>query len=63
VPDEEYRAHVAGLGFPADAVGPLLDYYAAVRAGWASTPHDDLGRLLGRPPVPALEAVRSAAAG
>jgi NAD(P)H dehydrogenase (quinone) len=62
VPDDEYREHVAALGFPADAVGPLLDYYAAVRAGWASTPHGDLGRLLHRPPVPAIEAVRRAAA-
>jgi NAD(P)H dehydrogenase (quinone) len=62
VPDDEYREHVATLGFPADAVGPLLDYYAAVRAGWASTPHGDLGRLLHRPPVPALEAVRRASA-
>jgi NAD(P)H dehydrogenase (quinone) len=62
VPDDEYRAHVAGFGFPAEAVGPLLDYYAAIRAGWAGRPRDDLGRLLHRPPLPALEAVRRAAA-
>jgi hypothetical protein len=43
-------------------VGMLLDYYAAFRAGWAASPSTDLSRLLGRPAVESLDAVRHAVA-
>jgi NAD(P)H dehydrogenase (quinone) len=55
--DDEFREIVLATGFPPGVVDGLLAYYAAFRAGWANTPSDDLGRLLGRPPVDALDAV------
>jgi NAD(P)H dehydrogenase (quinone) len=58
--DEEYRAHVLRLGFPAAVVDGLNAYYAAFRAGWANTPTADLARLLHRAATPSLEAVRQA---
>jgi NAD(P)H dehydrogenase (quinone) len=60
--DDEFRTFALGLGFPdrAAALDGLIDFYRAFRAGWASTPSDDLAQLLGRPPVPSLEAVRAA---
>jgi NAD(P)H dehydrogenase (quinone) len=62
VEDREYREHVATLGVPQTAIGMLLDYYAAVRSGWASSPTGDLGQLLHRAPASAIEAIRLAAA-
>ena len=40
----------------------LLDYYAAVRSGWASSPASDLAQLLHRAPANTIEAIRQAAA-
>ena len=40
----------------------LLDYYAAVRSGWASSPASDLAQLLHRAPASTIEALRRAAA-
>jgi NAD(P)H dehydrogenase (quinone) len=62
VDDREYREHVAALGVPQTAISMLLDYYAAVRNGWASSPTGDLGQLLHRAPASAIEAIRQAAA-
>jgi NAD(P)H dehydrogenase (quinone) len=62
VDDHEYREHVAALGVPPAAIGMLLDYYAAVRGGWAGSPTTDLARLLHRAPGSTIEAVRQAAA-
>jgi hypothetical protein len=39
----------------------LLDYYAVVRGGWASSPTSDLAQLLHRAPASTIEAVRQAA--
>jgi len=60
--DDEYRAFALGLGFPEQALGMLLDYYAALRAGWADAATGDLARLLGRPPTASIDAVRQALA-
>jgi NAD(P)H dehydrogenase (quinone) len=62
VSDEEFRAFAVSLGFPerAAALDGLVDFYRAFRAGWARTPSDDLARLLGRAPIPSLDAVRGA---
>jgi hypothetical protein len=38
----------------------LLDYYAPVRSGWASSPTNDLAQLLHRAPVSTIEAIRQA---
>jgi uncharacterized protein YbjT (DUF2867 family) len=62
VDDREYREHVATLGVPQTAISMLLDYYAAVRNGWANSPTADLGQLLHRAPASAIEAIRQAAA-
>ena len=62
VADDEFRDQVVALGFPPSLVGMLLDYYAAFRAGWANSPSTDLSRLLGRPAVESLDAVRHAVA-
>jgi hypothetical protein len=62
VEDREYREHVTALGVPEAAIGMLLDYYAAVRSGWASSPTSDLAQLLHRAPVSTIEAIRQAAA-
>jgi hypothetical protein len=51
------------VGWPPGAVDGLLAYYTALRAGWAATPHPDLGMLLGRPATGSLEAVRQALGG
>ncbi|MFC4587013.1 NAD(P)H-binding protein [Sphaerisporangium corydalis] len=61
VPEEEFRAGVVAAGFPPAAVDPLLDLYAAFRAGWTATPSGELSRLLRRPATPSLDAVRQAA--
>jgi NAD(P)H dehydrogenase (quinone) len=63
VDDPEYREHVTALGIPQEAIAMLLDYYAAVRSGWASTPTSDLAHLLHRAPASTIEAIRQAAAG
>lgn len=60
VPDAEFRAQSLAAGWPPGAVDGLLDYYAALRAGWAATPRTDLGVLLGRPATGSLGAVRQA---
>ena len=39
VDDREYREHVTALGVPEAVAGMLLDYYAAVRSGWARLAH------------------------
>lgn len=62
VEDCEYREHVAALGVPEAAIGMLLDYYAAVRGGWASSPTSDLARLLHRAPASTIQAIRQPAA-
>jgi NAD(P)H dehydrogenase (quinone) len=61
VEDREYREHVTALGLPEVAIGMLLDYYAAVRGGWASSPTSDLAQLLHRAPAGTIEAIRRAA--
>ncbi|MFF0270966.1 NAD(P)H-binding protein [Kribbella sp. NPDC004536] len=60
IDDDQFRAQAEAAGFPPEAVGMLLDYYAAFRSGSAGTPTTDLADLLGRPPVSSLEAVRRA---
>ena len=60
--DRGYREHVTALGVPEAAIGMLLDYYAAVRSGWASSPTSDLAQLLPRAPASTIEAIRQAAA-
>lgn len=62
VDDREYREHVTALGVPEAVAGMLLDYYAAVRSGWASSPTSDLAQLLHRAPASTIEAIRQAAA-
>jgi NAD(P)H dehydrogenase (quinone) len=62
VTGDEFRDQVVALGFPPSLVGMLLQYYAAFRAGWAGSPSTDLSRLLGRPAVESLDAVRHAVA-
>jgi NAD(P)H dehydrogenase (quinone) len=62
VEDREYREHVAAHGVPQAAIGMLLDYYAAVRSGWANSPTGDLAQLLHRAPASTIEAIRQAAA-
>jgi uncharacterized protein YbjT (DUF2867 family) len=54
----EFRAVVEPAGWPDSAVDQLVDLYAAFRKGWANTPYQDLERVLGRPPVRSLDAVR-----
>ena len=61
VEDRAYREHVTALGVPEAAIGMLLDYYAAVRSGWASSPTSDLAQLLHRAPASTIEAIRQAA--
>jgi NAD(P)H dehydrogenase (quinone) len=62
VDDREYREHVTALGVPEAVTGMLLDYYAAVRSGWAGSPANDLAQLLHRAPASTVEAIRQAAA-
>ena len=62
VQDRDYREHVTAAGIPEAAIGMLLDYYAAVRSGWASSPASDLAHLLHRAPASTIEAIRQAAA-
>jgi NAD(P)H dehydrogenase (quinone) len=40
VADREYREHVVALGVPEAVAGMLLDYFAAVRSGWAGSPRE-----------------------
>ena len=60
IDDDQFRAQSEAVGFPPQAIGMLLDYYAAFRAGWGSTPTTHLADLLGRPPASSLDAVRQA---
>jgi len=57
VTDDEFASNVAAQGIPADLVDILLGVYRAFRAGWTSTPTDDLATILRRPPKRAIEAV------
>lgn len=58
VTDDDYRSHLASLGLHETFADGLIALYAAFRSGWASRPDPTLGRLLGRPPVDGLDAVR-----
>jgi NAD(P)H dehydrogenase (quinone) len=58
VTDDEYRDHVARLGLPAGTAQQLLELYADFRGEWDSAPTPTLMRILGRPAVPGVEAVR-----
>ena len=58
VPEDAYREIAAGSGFPPAAVEQLIDLYRDLRGGWSSAPTPVLGQLLGRAPVPGVEAVR-----
>jgi NAD(P)H dehydrogenase (quinone) len=60
ISDDEFRRICAQQNFPAAAIDALIDYYAALRSDWASTPSPDLSTLLGRPATPALQAVSQA---
>lgn len=57
VSDDQFTAAVTARGIPADVGGILLGIYRAFRAGWTSTPTDDLATILRRAPRPALDAV------
>ncbi|MFC8731746.1 NAD(P)H-binding protein [Luteimicrobium sp. NPDC057192] len=58
VPEDAYREVAAGAGFPPAAARQLLDLYRDLRGPWSSEPTSTLGELLGRAPVPGVEAVR-----
>lgn len=58
ISDDELRALVPAMGFPPAAIEMLVVYYAAFRAGWANTPGPDLARLLRRPAIASIDAVR-----
>jgi NAD(P)H dehydrogenase (quinone) len=58
--DQEFGAQMRAEGWPPAAVGSLLEYYAAFRAGWGGRAYPDLATVLGRPATSALEAVRQA---
>ncbi|WP_427890469.1 NAD(P)H-binding protein [Kribbella sp. GL6] len=60
IDDDQFRTQAEAAGFPPEAVGMLLDYYAAFRSGWAGAPTTDLADLLGRRPASSLDAVRQA---
>lgn len=61
VDDREYQEHITAPGIPEAVIGILLDYYAVVRSGWASSPTTDLAQLLHRAPASTIEAIRQAA--
>ncbi|QFZ19527.1 SDR family oxidoreductase [Saccharothrix syringae] len=59
VADEEYRAGLLGHGVPHPTADLLLGMFAASRRGAFAEVDPALGRLLGRPPVPLREFLRT----
>jgi len=57
VTDDEYRDYLSRFSLPAATVQQLIGLYAEFRSGWNSTPTPALARLIGRAPVPGIEAV------
>jgi NAD(P)H dehydrogenase (quinone) len=57
VTDDEYRDYLSRLSLPAATVQQLVGLYAEFRSGWNGTPTPALARLIGRAPVPGIEAV------
>jgi NAD(P)H dehydrogenase (quinone) len=58
VTDAEYLTYLTEqFGMPESAATQLTALYADFRGPWASTPTSTLTDLLGRPPVPGIEAV------
>jgi len=57
VTDDEYRDYLTRFSLPAAAVQQLIGLYAEFRSGWNSTPTPTLAHLIGRAPVPGIEAV------
>jgi NAD(P)H dehydrogenase (quinone) len=62
VPDQAYRDYLAKFSLPAAITQELIEMYADFRSDWASTPGPTLGNLIGRVPVPGIEAVSGAVA-
>jgi len=58
VTEDAFGEVAAGSGFPPAAVEQLLDLYRDLRGPWSSEPAPTLAELLGRAPVPGIEAVR-----
>jgi NAD(P)H dehydrogenase (quinone) len=57
VTDDEFRTYLKRFDLPAPVVEQLVALYTDMRSDWASTPTPVLETLLGRPPVPGIEAV------
>jgi NAD(P)H dehydrogenase (quinone) len=60
VPEADYRAGLVGHGLPEAAADMLVGLFAASRQGEFARVDPALERLLGRPPVPVREVLRSA---
>jgi NAD(P)H dehydrogenase (quinone) len=58
VDSDEYRTHLAARDLPDRIIDGLLALYAEFRSGWSAVPTPVLTRLIERPPVDSLEAVR-----
>lgn len=63
IEDEQFLTTVAAQGVPADSAQILLEVHRAFRGGWTGTPTEDLARILGRVPRPALDAVSAVVPG
>ena len=49
---------IALFNLPASVVEQLIDLYVDFRSGWSAEPTATLEKLIGRPPVKGIEAVR-----
>lgn len=63
ITDDQYASNITAQGIPADVVDILIGIYRAFRAGWTSTPTDDLATILHRAPKPAIDAVSAVISG
>ncbi|MFE9327202.1 NmrA family NAD(P)-binding protein [Nocardia sp. NPDC052278] len=57
ITDDEFASNLIAQGIPSAVVDTLLGVYRAFRAGWTSTPTNDLATILRRTPKRAIEAV------
>jgi NAD(P)H dehydrogenase (quinone) len=60
VGDEDYRDYLTRFALPAGTDQALIEMYADFRGDWAAAPTGTLGHLIGRAPMPGVEAVRDA---
>lgn len=58
VDDDGYRQFLTRFNLPASVVEQLIELYVDFRSGWSAEPTATLEKLIGRPPVRGIEAIR-----